>query len=164
MDNSKSENIGFLNLLIFMLSIYVLLALAVDTFFKLPVEIDRLLMIIDDSICIVFMIEFFIRFFKAENKLKFLRWGWIDFISSIPAFPFVRMGRLFRLVRLMRILRAFRSMKVLIHHIFKNRIQGTMTAAALVTVLFVIFSSISILMVEKDPTSNIKTAEDAIWL
>ena len=30
-------------------------------------------------------------------------------------------------------------------------------------ILLVIFSSIAILQVEDDPTSNIKTAEDAIW-
>ena len=38
-----------------------------------------------------------------------------------------------------------------------------MTAVAVITVLIVIFSSISILTVEIAPESNIKTAEDAIW-
>lgn len=162
MENS-SEKLGFFNLLIIVLSIYVLLALLIDTFFKLPVEIQRLLLIIDDTICIIFISEFFVRLYKAENKRKFMKWGWIDLISSIPAFPFARVGRLFRLVKLMRILRAFRSVRVLIHHIFKNRVRGTMTTVSLVTILVVIFASISILIVEKDPNSNIKTAEDAIW-
>ena len=53
MENAK-EKVGFLNLLIIVLSIYVLLALAIDTFFKLPDEIEKLLMIIDDGICIIF--------------------------------------------------------------------------------------------------------------
>lgn len=38
-----------------------------------------------------------------------------------------------------------------------------MTAVSIITVLVVIFSSISILIVEKDPLSNIKSAEDALW-
>lgn len=38
-----------------------------------------------------------------------------------------------------------------------------MTAVAVITILIIIFSSISILTVETAPESNIKTAEDAIW-
>ena len=161
--SSGTEKVGFLNLLIIVFSIYVLLALLVDTFFILPANIHDLLQIIDDAICLVFIYEFFYRLIKAKHKIAFLKYGWIDLISSIPSFPFVRYGRLFRLVRLLRILRAFRSVKVLVKHIFKNRVQGTISMVAIITCLIVIFSSISILVVEKDPNSNIKTAEDAIW-
>jgi voltage-gated potassium channel len=161
--SANNDKLGFLNLLIVVLSIYVLTALLVDTFFSLPSDIHDLLQIIDDGICFIFLIDFFYRFFYSKNKLSFLKWGWIDFISSIPALPFVRFGRLFRLIRLFRILRAFRSIKVLTQHVFRNRIQGTMSAVAIITFLVVIFSSISILIVEKDPASNIKSAEDAIW-
>ena len=38
-----------------------------------------------------------------------------------------------------------------------------MTAVVIITILIVIFSSISILVVETDPNSNIKTSEDALW-
>jgi len=159
-----SENkLGLFNLLIIALSIYVLLALLIDTFFKLPREISNLLSLIDDGICVVFLFEFVIRFYKAESKLKFMKWGWIDLLSSIPSIPLMRFGRLFRLIRLLRVLRAFRSTKILLNHIFRNRVQGTMTAVSIVTILVVIFSSISILIVETDRNSNIKSAEDAIW-
>lgn len=159
----NKEKLGFLNLIIVVLSVYVLAALLVDTFFALPPDIHDLLQIIDDGICIVFLFDFFYRLYKSKNKLSFMKWGWIDLISSIPSLPFVRFGRLFRLIRLFRILRAFRSIKVLSQHVFRNRVQGTMSAVTIITFLVVIFSSISILMVEKDPASNIKTAEDSIW-
>jgi voltage-gated potassium channel len=161
--SSNFEKLGFLNLFIVVLSVYVLAALFVDTFFTLPQDIHDLLQIIDDGICLIFLYDFFSRLYKSENKLSFMKWGWIDLVSSIPSIPFVRFGRLFRLIRLFRILRAFRSFKVLSQHVFRNRVQGTMSAVAIITFLVVIFSSISILMVEKDPGSNIKTAEDAIW-
>ena len=163
MNETRSEKISFLNILIIVLSIYVLGALLIDTFIKLPAEISRVLTTIDNGICVIFLIDFFIRFFKAENKLKFMKWGWIDLISSIPALDIFRAGRLFRLIRLIRVLRAFRSVKILVQHIFKSKINGTMTAVGVITVLIIIFSSISILTVEKAPDSNIKTAEDAVW-
>jgi voltage-gated potassium channel len=157
------ENLGFLNLLILVLSVYVLIALIVFTFFDLPPDVKKLLQIIDDGICIIFLYDFFLRFYKADNKLVFMKWGWIDLVSSIPSLPFMRFGRLFRMIRLFRILRAFRSVKVLTQHVFKNRVQGTMSAVGIITFLVVIFASISILLVETDPNSNIKTAEDSIW-
>jgi voltage-gated potassium channel len=163
MNNSKDEKLGFLNILIVVLSIYVLVALLIDTFIKLPIEVSRLLATIDNGICLIFIVDFFIRFFSAENRLKFMRWGWIDLVSSIPSVELLRFGRLFRLIRLLRVLRAFRSTKILIHHIFKSKINGTMTAVGVITVLIIIFSSISILTVESVPESNIKTDEDAIW-
>lgn len=162
-ENTEKEQLGFLNLLIIVLSIYVLLALMFDTFLKLPVEISRVLYITDNIICTVFLIDFIKRLFQAENKLKFMQWGWIDLVSSIPMFDFMRVGRAIRLIRLFRILRAFRSTRHLIQHIFKKRTKGTLTAAAIIAILMIIFSSIAILQVETDTNSNIKTAEDAIW-
>lgn len=163
MKQTEQNRIGFLDVLIIVLSIYVLIALLIDTFFVLPKEISRVLLTIDNGICIIFLIDFFVRFLRAKNKLIFMKWGWIDLISSVPYFEVLRAGRLFRLIRLLRILRAFRSTKTLIHHVFRSKIKGTMTAVTVVSVLIIIFSSISILIVETVPESNIKSAEDALW-
>lgn len=162
-NEKETEKMGFLNILILVLSVYVLLALMFDTFLKLPTEVSKILNTVDNFICVVFLFDFAQRFYKAENKLKFMKWGWIDLVSSIPTLDFMRAGRALRLIRLFRILRAFRSTKHLVHHIFKSRTQGTLTAAAIIAFLMIIFSSIAILQVEDDPNSNIKTAEDAIW-
>ena len=160
---SNEDKLGFLNLLIVVLSIYVLGVLLIDTFFKLPIEVAKIINIVDNVICLVFLYDFFLRFYKAENKLKFMKWGWVDLISSIPVFDSLRAGRLTRLIRLFRILRAFRSIKHIINHIFKNRAEGTFSAAVIIAILIVIFSSIAILQVENDPNSNIKTAGDSLW-
>ncbi len=159
----EENKLSFLNILILVLSIYVLIALLIDTFFKLPAEISRLLFYTDNVICAIFLFEFTLRFIRAENKLKFLRWGWIDLIASIPAINFFRVGRAVRLVRLLRLLRAFRSTKHLVNHIFRNRAQGAFTSVSIIALLLLIFSSIAILQVEDSPNSNIKTAEDALW-
>lgn len=161
--NEKEENLGFLNLLILILSTYVLVSLLIDTFIKLPPETSKALNYIDNGICIVFLVDFVVRFRRAGNKAEFMKWDWIDLIASIPTLDFMRAGRLLRLIRLIRLVRAFRSTKHIVEHVFKNRIQGTFTTVALIAVLMLLFSSIAILQFETDPNSNIKTAEDAIW-
>jgi voltage-gated potassium channel len=159
----EQENLSFLNLLILILSIYVLASLLVDTFVKLPVETSKILNYIDNGICLVFFIDFVVRFKKADNKTQFMKWGWVDLIASIPTLDFMRAGRLLRLIRLIRIIRAFRSTKHIVEHVFKNKVKGTFTTVALIAVLMLLFSSIAILQFETAPDSNIKTAEDAIW-
>jgi len=159
----KTESLGFFNLLILLLSFYVLTALFIDTLFKLPPEVSKMLGYIDNAICLVFLFDFAFRFRKAGNKLSFMKWGWIDLVASIPTLDVMRAGRLLRLIRIIRLIRAFRSAKHIVEHIFKNKIKGTLTSVALIAVLMLLFSSIAILQFETDPNSNIKTAEDAIW-
>ncbi|OJX30052.1 MAG: ion transporter [Chryseobacterium sp. 36-9] len=159
----KTDTLKPFNVIIIVLSIYVLIELALSTFIKPPKEVARVLDYVDDVICIFFLIDFLIRFFKAEDKLKFMKWGWIDLISSIPMASYLRAGRLFRLIRLLRVVRAFRSTKHLVNHIYKNKTQGAFTTVAIIAILMVIFSSTAILQVETSPDSNIRTAEDAIW-
>jgi voltage-gated potassium channel len=159
----SEEKFGVLNLIVIVLSIYVLGALIMDSAYKLPKETSILLNYVDNAICAFFFLEFCIRFYKAENKSKFIKWGWIDLVSSIPMVNFLRAGRLLRLIRLFRVVRAFRSTRHLVNHIFANKVQGAFTSISVIAVLIVIFSSIGILQVEDDPNSNIKTAEDALW-
>lgn len=160
---NQEEKLSAFQFAIIVLSLYVLGAVCVQTFFKLSREMESLLNDIDTGICFIFLGDFFFRFYKAPSKLRFLKWGWIDFVSSIPLLDQLRWGRMVRIVRLFRILRAFRSTKVLLSFVFRNRAQGTFVSVALTCVLLAIFASIAMLNLETDPNSNIKTPEDALW-
>lgn len=160
---SLREQLGWFNLLVLILSFYVLISLFIDTVFDLPVEVSRLLFIIDNFICVVYLIDFILQYRQAPNKSKFLRWGWIDLLSAVPVFYAATPFRIFRLVRLIRIIRAFVSVDDLFSHLFTNRLKGFFSVAFLFTIIVMLFSSILILELETAPNSNIKTAEDALW-
>jgi voltage-gated potassium channel len=162
-EHNKEQKLGILSLLVLVLTIYVLGAILIDTIFKLPPETSRVLLLIDDFICIFFLLDFCVRFYQAESKKKFIKWGWIDLLASIPTFTYFRAGRILRLIRLLRIVRAFRTTQHFVRYIFRNKAQGTFAMVAVLAVLLIIFSAIGILQVETDPNSNIKTAEDALW-
>ncbi|MEC4050300.1 ion transporter [Flavobacterium sp. SUN046] len=161
--NDIDEKLGYFNIIILVLTIYVLGALVIESFYTLPEETAKLLNYIDRGICLIFFIDFLVRFVKAKNKLHFMRWGWIDLVSSIPVINYFRAGRLLRLIRLLRIVRAFRSSKQLLNHVFKNKAKGTFTSVSIFAILLIIFSAIAILQVENTKEGNIKSAEDAIW-
>lgn len=159
----SEDKFDILNILVLVLTIYVLGALIVDTFWDLPPETSKVLQYFDFAICAFFMGEFIYRFTKAESKSKFMRWGWVDLLSSVPMVDTLRAGRLLRLIRLIRVIRAFKTTKSFLDFVFANRAKGTFTSVFVLAVLLIFFSSIAILEVETTPESNIKSAEDAIW-
>jgi len=164
MNNMDSQQkIGALNFAVLVFSIVALIALIADSFFTLPSEISLIVEYLDLIISVFFLLEFFYRLYKAEDKIKFLKWGWIDFISSIPMVGYLRAGRIFRLIRLFRIIRSFRAISGLFTNLFDNKIKSISYSIAILAILLLVFSSISILIFENAPNSNIKTAEDAIW-
>ncbi len=162
MKHKNPEDLGVLDLAVFVLSIYVLIVMGIEAFSNLPQEVAKLLQYIDWVICIFFLGEFSIRFFEAPNKFEFMRWGWIDLLASIPMLPYLHLGRIFRLMRLVRAVRMFMRTRSVVHFI-STKNQTTVGSAVLLGALLLIFSSVSILYFETAPNSNIKTAEDAIW-
>ena len=152
-----------INIIVFFLSLYVIVSLVVETFFPVSPEVKNLLQDIDHLICIVFFVDFLHRFFTAKSKMEYMRWGWIDLLSSIPMNLFLA-GRLVRVFRLIKVLRAIRSIKYLSRYFLKNKIGSAFTSAAILAFLMLVFCAVGILHVEKDAKgANIKDAEDALW-
>ncbi|WP_048305839.1 ion transporter [Halomonas sp. PR-M31] len=157
------DHITPFQLVLLVLSFYVLGALIADLFFNLSPEMSRLLNYLDIVVCIFFFLDFSIRFYAAPNKRRFMRWGWIDLLASIPAGLFMA-GRLVRIVQILRVLRAIKSMRMLWRLMFRNRAKGIFASAATTTLLLVAFGSMTILLVESpNPDSPIDTAEEALW-
>ncbi|GAB3895406.1 potassium channel family protein [Spirosoma agri] len=145
------------------LSVYVVLALLFRELVPLHEDTRQLLDEIDSGICVYFLFDFFLRLYQAPSKLEFLRWGWIDLLASIPALDWFRLGQLIRVFRILRMVRAFRSMREFLAYIFRNRANGTLSVVLLSSVLLMIFGAVAILYVERVPEANIKTPSDALW-
>lgn len=124
----------------------------------------KLLQILDLGVCLIFIADFSINFARAESKLRFMKWGWIDLLASIPHIDFLRYGRLSRFLRIFIILRTFKSVKQILNTLYINkRVTSIMFISALI-LLSIVWGSIAILIVEShNPLANIKEANDALW-
>src|SRR5260370_39571944 len=107
--NYPHHKLNWFELVILVLSLYVLVAIAFDTLLPLPKEASKILQIVDTIICGVFLLDFLVRLRSAPDKLAFWKWGWIDLLASIPNVDVLRIGRLVRMLRVIRLLRAVRS-------------------------------------------------------
>jgi voltage-gated potassium channel len=160
----NSEKVGLFQIVVLFLSIIVLTALGIDTAFKLPKDVSDILQVLDTVVCVFLLIDFGIRFYKAESKWAFIKWGWIDLLASIPNVPFLRVGRMVRILRIIRLLRAIRATQKVSSLFLKDKIQTGVASVFLSSFLLIVFCSVGILICEQqDPAANIKTAGDAIW-
>lgn len=148
---------------VFVLSVFIVVALFLDWFVEVPPQVALLLRWIDNVVCALFFADFVVRFRAAESKWRFMRWGWIDLLASVPEIQALRLGRLFRIVRIVRVIRALRSLRMLFTILYRSRVRGGATSVGIIAFLVVSTSSIGVLLVETDPASNIKTAGDALW-
>ena len=140
----------------------VLVALPFQAANKLSPETVQILRWMDWLVCAVFLTDFFVRFRRARSKRQFLKWGWIDFVSSLPVNIF-QVGRVVRIIRIFRVLRAFRSMKNLLTFFFGQRKFTSFAAVAASSLCVMVFSAVAVLNVEDSPAANIKDTGDAFW-
>jgi voltage-gated potassium channel len=158
-----TPSVGIYQIAILTLSLLVLGALAADTVLVLRPELHTLVQVVDTAVCVVLLADFFVRLYRAESKLAFMKWGWIDLLASIPNLDLLRWGRLVRVMRVVRLLRGVRSVHRVLGIILENKMQGGAVSLALMAFLLATFSSASILVVERQEGTNIKSAEEAIW-
>jgi voltage-gated potassium channel len=162
-DSPEVQGVTLWQVVLLVLSLFVLASLAAETVLELPEAVATLLHWADTAICVVFLGDFFYNVATARDRLGYLKWGWIDLVSSIPNLDLLRWGRLVRVVRILRILRAIRSVRTVFRMLFANRAASVFVTTAVATFLVVAFSSIGILNLEDVPNANIRTAGDALW-
>ena len=159
--SSGDRSVGAFQLVVLVLSAYALAALLVDLVVPLNPETSKLIQRFDYFVCAVFFADFLQQFYRAENKWKFMRVGWIDLLASIPTIDALRWGRLFRVARILRVLRAIRGTHKLYHLLRRRETMGS--SVGLTAFMLILICSFSILSVENAERSNIKTAGDALW-
>ncbi len=122
----------------------------------------RILELSDYAVSAIFLAKFVLDLLKAPSKRRFMRWGWIDLIASIPVLPVLHGLRLFRIVRLFRQAKVLHSKSAVLQHLTARRAEATFSFIVLVMLVSMGAGSLLILNLEAE-TGNITTPEEAIW-
>ena len=145
---------------LFILSIYVVVELYLSSMITYSDRTKSGLLVIDTIICGIFLTDFFYRFYKAKNKMKYLKSNWIDFISSIPMVGFLRIGRL---VKIIRVLRVVRSGKFFFSIFNRNDSLKSLRNLGIIIFFLIILFSISIHQLEKEVNPSFDTLSESFW-
>lgn len=146
---------------------FSLIALGVvAALFLLPLTADQRLILraADTVVCGIFFSDFVRRLITARSRRRYLlRWGWIDFLASIPAVDALRAGRLIYILRFIRLLRALKSLRELRDICLKSPTAGTLATVSVLFFVVLLAGSLLILEVEDHPDAHIQTGGDALW-
>ena len=157
------EELGPYQFVVLVFSLALLAMLAIDVFLPIPVEIARLIRWIDTAVCCLFLGDFVVQLRRAPSKWRFLKWGWIDLLASVPQVDALRWGRAVRVVRIFRLLRGVHSFRGLVSLLLASKARAGVASVFTLGFILVSFSSVGILFFETGAGGNIKTAEQALW-
>jgi voltage-gated potassium channel len=160
----RARKITTYDLVIGLLAIFSLIILIPLYFGNLSPSDQKVLTILEDSLCAIFLFDFFRSLHLAPNKWGYFlkEGGWLDLLGSIPltAFAIFRVARLFRIIRLLRKMTGGELRRILTRRLAQSTLLFTMVIA-----LFLIFTiSWIVLRAEQNaPGANIKTYHEAVW-
>jgi len=163
MDSNPKDCLGFLQLFSLLFSILLLVGLALEMVYPLRPAAAEMFDEIDFVICLFFLADVSYRFSKAPSKIEFLKWGWIDFVSSIPAVGWLQFSRVARVLRILRVLRAYRTASNIWKAMSHNKPKATLKGAVLAAAIAYTTASVAILEFESGPDGHIKTTSDALY-
>lgn len=162
--STKAEGTYAYQLFMLVLCLFALIAFAAILALPPSSEARKVFESVDLLICIAFFVDFLLSLKRAPNKKKYLvTWGWIDLLSSIPTVDALRVGRLARVVRILRVLRAVKATRIVANQLLARKASSALYSAAVMSLLLVVMSSLSVLHFESEPGSNIRTADTALW-
>lgn len=157
-------------IIMIILAIIVVTIVFLDLSNKVSLESNTTLYLIDTSILIVFIIDYFVRLFLSENKKQFFKSNIIDMIAIMPfsslfrAFRVLRIFRVLRMTKFIKVVRVFRFF-VFIKK-FTNKIKRFINTNGFIYVLYltivtILLGAVGIYFTEKNITVN--SFADALW-
>jgi len=142
------------------LSVYVVIELYVSSLMEYGNETRQVLEIVDFGICVIFLTDFFFGLSSADNKWKYLKLNWIDFVSSIPTVGFLRVGRVFKIFRILRVVR---SAKYIFAFFNKKNSFSTLRNIFIFNAVIIFLFTLSFYELEHKVNDNISTLGDSLW-
>ena len=114
---------------------------------------------IDVTLCVGFLIDFFVRFARSEARREFFKRNWIELLGAIPLLGPLRAMRIVRLTRIVRIWRGA--------HTLRRRLGVSLPAeigrlGIAVVVVWVLTAS-AMYAVESGVNEQIVGFDDALW-
>ena len=118
---------------------------------------------IDILLSLVFLTDSVHLLVRAPDKKAYLRWGWLDFLGSVPSFVALRAFRVARLVRAWRVVRT-RNPRQVLREFEGNRAEGTLLTTFFIAIMVLSIGSLLVLHFEgRAPGANIDSGPDAVW-
>ena len=166
---NQDSKIGYLfDIVIQFFIILSIIAFSIETLPDLTPQFISYLNIIELVIIYVFTVEYLLRFYVADKKVKYIFsfYGLVDLIAILPFYIFTNIDlRSIRIVRLLRLIKLFRFNKSMITlKAALSKIKNELILFSFITFILLYISSIGIYFFENSAQpENFKSIFHCLW-
>lgn len=169
-ENIENKGIyAFLHILILVLSIFLVIRISIDTFNNEAFYLESKFIHFQFWICVVFLLDFFIEFFLAKNKWKYIRDRFIFFLVSIPYNSIISFyGWSFSpqatyALHYIPLIRGGYAMSIVVSWFTYNKATGLFISYLATLIFTVYFASLAFYVFEHNVNPTVKNYDDALW-
>ena len=160
---------AFLHILILILSVFLVVRISIDTFHNDAFYLEPKFLKFQFWICIVFLFDFFVEFFLARNKWKYIRNRFIFFLVSIPYNSIISFygwhfsPQLTYAIHYIPLIRGGYAMSIVVSWFTYNRATGLFISYLATLIFTVYFASLAFYVFEHHVNPLVKDYQDALW-
>lgn len=176
MNTSRLDNIfkkrgiyDILHIIIFLLSIFLVVCISIDTFRNLMFYQQPQFLKVQFWICILFMADFFIELFLSQDKRHYLLTHFLFFLVSIPYqaiishFGWTFSREITYLIGYIPLVRGGYAMAIVIGWFASNRAAGLFLTYLFTLISTVYFASLAFYLFEHPVNNLVVHYSDALW-
>jgi len=162
---SEKKHFGGWDFVILIFSIFSLALLPIQMLYKVSEDILQIVDSADYVLCSFFFADFVRQFIQAGGaRLAYMKYGWIDLLSSIPIIPGAALGRIFRILRILKVIRQVSKLSDITEGLFRNPTAGAFAVTSVLAVSTIFMSAFLVLEAECNVAGpKIQNAGDALW-
>ena len=167
--NGKRWVYGILHVIILILSLFLVISISVDTFNNVPFYNQPSFMKVQFWICIVFLSDFVIEFFMADNKKHYTLTRMAFLLVSIPYnaiishFGWHCPAEIAYLLRFAPLIRGGYAMAIVVGWFTSNKTASLFVSYLLVLVSTVYFGAMVFYVVEHNVNPGVENFSYSIW-
>jgi voltage-gated potassium channel len=160
-----AKRFGCWDFVILIFSIFSLPLVPLEMLHKENKDILIIVRSADIVLCSFFFADFLKQLIQAKGtRLSYMKYGWVDLLSSIPVIPGAQLGRIFRILRILKVLRQISKFGEITEGLFCNPAAGAFAVTLVLAVSTVFMAAFLVLEAESSAAeAKIKHAGDALW-
>lgn len=170
-DSLLDSVVGLLDIPMLVLALVSLALIVLEFGAHLSAPQSRLIASVQTAIWCIFILEYSLRLFASDDRLRYLKRNWFDaLIVFIPALRVFRVARAAHAIRLLRVaspaalVRSFFTTRRALKHLARTLGKSSFPYVVLTTAIVTILGAAGLFLLERNTRgTRISTYGDALW-
>lgn len=168
-DNIKKKIKTALYILVLALSLGLIVYISIDTFTGVNFLDDRHYMVYQFWVCVLFMIDFVVELFLADDKVNYFKHRWFFLLLSIPYLNIINLWHIdfapetLYFIRFIPLARGALALAIVIGYLTDNRLSSLFLSYVTITLSVIYFGSLIFYQLESPVNNMVPNYGASLW-